>query len=397
MPFTIQDLLLGILVPAAASFGLAAGASGLTRPRPLPRPVAPLAVVCGFLLGYWLLELGPLRPKLDRDWVPYSAVFALIPAALPGRSRVARLVRLAVLAIVIFASAWLLVPTWPTLDPSRTVYLWSWSTYTLALAGGLLWIARTDERLYESVPSGGTSTATVSRSAAGDTPTEKHASSHTARDAQPTTANLRGQSLWLVMMIGALAAASALLALSGSLRFAQTTAAAMAAYAGLAAALVAVRPASTLGGVALVYSLLSSAAMLTGQVNSFSEIPTFSYVLLPLAPFAYGLAVLRQPMRPLPMRRLLLVLAIAVGIAVLALALALAAEFAGEETDEVRLRPITLPERPITVTIEDAGCVGSRLLQRDTHASPIPRGAEHARLDSSRMTIACEYNVFDVL
>ncbi len=93
-------------------------------PAQLQRGVAAIALGGGFWLGYGLL--AGLQGRLDFaptrhwQWIPYAtlAAAAVAAAATPFRSRVA--LRWALTAAISLASAWLIVPTWPDLEPPRT-------------------------------------------------------------------------------------------------------------------------------------------------------------------------------------------------------------------------------------------------------------------------------------
>lgn len=312
MPFSIQDLLLGLLVPALVALGVSAACGVLARPGRRLSWSGPLAVTGGFLAGYWLLQLGPVVPRLDRQWVPYAVALALLPAMVPSRAKVGRCVQLGLLALVVLVAAWLLVPDRDSLEPSRWVHVAVWSLLTIVSGAGLLWVAwveAPDETLV-----------------AGSGPPGDGTAIGAGRERQ-STAVFWGGLCWLGTMAAALACASALLALSGSLRFAQTTAAGMAALLGLAAGCCVARRRPALGGVALVHTLLICSSLLTGKVNSFSSIPAASYAILPLAPLGYGLAVCCGPRR---LARLWLPAVFALIVCGVALGLALAAEFGGE-------------------------------------------------------------------
>ncbi|MCO6457948.1 MAG: hypothetical protein J5I93_21810 [Pirellulaceae bacterium] len=311
MPFSIQDLLLGLLVPALAAALASATCGRLARQGRWFAWSGSLAVTGGFLAGYWLLQLGPIVPRLDRQWVPYAVLLALLPAMAAGRGKLSRCVQLAWLALVVLLAAWLLVPNRDSLEPSFWVHVAVWSLLTFAIGAGLLWIDRAEAP--DETPVSDTTPPPGDRTETG------------AGSERQSAAVFWGGLCWLGTMAVALAFASALLALSGSLRFAQTAAAGMAALLGLAVGCGVARRRPALGGVALVYSLLICSVSLTGKVNSFSSIPAVSYAMLPLAPLGYGLAVCCGQRR---LVRLWLPVAFALGVCGLALGLALMAELA---------------------------------------------------------------------
>lgn len=297
MPFSLRDILLGVLTPAVVALLIDRVAA-----RRAPRGASgAVAVVVGFLTGYWLLGLGPLAPTRDREWLPYAAPLALLPAALLRHPRWRVLAWCAVVGV----AAWLLVPTWAHLEPSRPVVAGLWSAYALSLAWGAAAAGGVRK------PAG----AALPPDAAGPLPEAAASHPHAVE--------------YVVALSGALACAAPLLALSGSLRFAQTAGAAMAALVGLAASwqLAQARPAP--GSVAGVYALLIGAVMLTAWVNSFSSIPGVSYWLLPAAPLAYG-AVRQGAGATRGWRPVGLALAAYAAVCATALGLALWAEFGGE-------------------------------------------------------------------
>lgn len=299
MPFSLQNLLLGIALPIVIAFVLTAISASISRNRVFTGTAAAVAVVLGFLAGYWLLKLGPVVPELDRDWLPYVAIAALVPAAIPHRGRGLFALQLFLLAVTVAGAGWVLVPLWESLEPSRNVHVIVWSGYTFLLSSAMLLIDRVEE---QSLPQNN-------------------------RDSRS------GSLLWLFLIVATSGAGAALLLLSESLLFCQIMLAATAAFSGCATCYVVAdrffqfRP--SLSGISLVYSLLLPAAMLTGQVNSFSSVPTASYVILPLTPLAYGLVFPRRS-ESVSWKRTLLVIGVALAICGLAIGLALAAEFSGE-------------------------------------------------------------------
>lgn len=302
MPFSIRDLLFGIILPAAIALTGTLLAARLFRRKAFVSSGSTLSLIAGFAAGYWLLDLGPVRPEYDWHWTPYAVVLVLIPASLPGTTRGLLVLKCVLLAITIGLSAWLLVPTFESLNPSRTVHILVWSIDTFLLSTGMLLIARA-----EPFP---------------DSP-----SAHVTEEPSRTLAT--GSLLRLSLMIATLAAAAGLLVLSGNLSFGQIAAAGMAALIGFAVAGWFSSRRLPLEGVSLVYSVLISAMMLTGKVNSSSGIPTACYLLLPLTPLAYALALPGRSEK-LSWNRVLSVLGVAIVISGLAIGMALSATLGGE-------------------------------------------------------------------
>jgi hypothetical protein len=298
MPLTLKDLLLGMVVPALVAM-LLSWAATRTAPVAAGKALLPMALVAGFLLGYWLLKLGPIVPTLDLDWMPYTTVLALVPALVPGGRRWSLPLVLVLLAVVCLVSAWLLVPSWPALRPLRPRTIGLWWAYSLLVAVSMWLLARRE-------PVRG--------------PPADDQSMAPTRSPRPVL-------LYLAMMLAVLATAFVLLAMSGSLRFAQTVAAGLAALAGVTATVAIRQGRPSLEGVALVYALLSTGMLLTGYMNSFSSIPLVSYLILPLAPWAYGLIPPSARSQPLRLLRLIVSSSIAMLICGLSLGLAIYAEY----------------------------------------------------------------------
>ena len=242
----------------------------------------------GFLSGYWLLELGPLLPKLNRDWTPYAAVIALPAAVVPVRGWRGFYVKAGLICLAVSLFGWWLVPNWPALEPSREVYLTAWTVYASGLALAMLFLAFRLGGLF-------------------DPPRGESA------EEPPATDVPRGGNLWLIMISGTLLAAFAFLPMTGSLRFALIAGSAFGAMAGTLAAYWRAKDRPPLDGVAIVYAMVISAVMLTGEVNTFGDVPTFCYALLPLAPLAIAILPMSAD-KPVSIGRMLLALVVAVAI-----------------------------------------------------------------------------------
>ena len=124
MNLTVQLAAVTVLAPAAgAVVVLWIGQRFL--PRELRRGWAALAFAGGFWLGYallaWLQSRSDFRPTRHWQWIPYLTLLAAAVAAATTIARLHVAIRWALLAAVAIFSAWLLVPTWPDLAPSRAV------------------------------------------------------------------------------------------------------------------------------------------------------------------------------------------------------------------------------------------------------------------------------------
>jgi hypothetical protein len=235
MPFSLTDVLLGGVAPA-----IVAGVVLVLLRRFLPseladRFAATVAVLSGFLTGYELLGLAPWMPTTHWHWLPYAMLgAAVIGPVAEGGGAFKRVFSHMVMAV---AAAWMLVPTWDDLDPSRTIYLVVIVVYVIGLASLL-------EPLVKRFPG-----------------------------------PLLPAILWATMTTAAV-----VLALSGSLRFAQITLAGAAALFGLMLVACLKRDVNMLTGISSVFSVMAVGSLLIGRVNSFSEVPLASYMLVPVAP-----------------------------------------------------------------------------------------------------------------
>ncbi|MEZ6060560.1 MAG: hypothetical protein R3C19_09380 [Planctomycetaceae bacterium] len=243
MPFDLKDLTHGFLLPAvaaAAVFLLLRTALPFHAARRLP---SPLALVTGFLVGYWLLELGPVKPKSARDWLPAMVVLATAGTLTPWRSLK---VRGAIVLVVAALSAWLLVPNWGRLETTERAFVMAWHVMLVPM---ILCLEPLEERLTD----------------------------------------------WAfpAALTGVAACAAIILLLCGSLRFCQTAGCGTGALAGMSLVCFSGRRQTVLSGIVLPYTILLSGILLIGRIGSFSEVPWFCYVLPPLAPLALWIAAVR--------------------------------------------------------------------------------------------------------
>ncbi len=125
----------GGVVPAAVSTAVMVLAARFLPARVSRRYAAAVALVIGFFVGYVLLpSWAELVPKRHWHWLPYLGLGAMIigPIGLArGVFAVERWLLLLALAIV---AAWLLVPTWASLQPPRSVYVPILAGYLLLLS-----------------------------------------------------------------------------------------------------------------------------------------------------------------------------------------------------------------------------------------------------------------------
>lgn len=284
MPLTFADAAWGFVMPA-----IVAGIVMLLLRRFLPvdlgdRYPAPVAVTVGFLAGYGLLDVGAWQVGMHWHWLPYAALAAAVvgPVALAGGMRLwERWLLYVLLAIV---AGWLLVPDWDDLPFSWSLLVLTTTIYVSLLAALL-------QPLVSRVPS-----------------------------------PLLGTVLSFCLIVIAV-----ILALSGSLRIAQTAGAAAGALVGCTTASVVRSRRGDYAGIALPFALLAVGLMLIGRVNSFSTVPLVSYLLPPLAPLGlWCSAAIGTPRQPGRTGMILAAILVILPLAI-ALGLAAAAEMGGAE------------------------------------------------------------------
>jgi len=244
----VVDILQGFVIPAALA---AAALILLTRLAPweLAKRSAPTAaLVGGFFVGYALLALGAWRPEFHWHWLPYVALLTLPAGILLAGDGKLRIAGVGACLFVAGMAAWLLVPSWPHLEPSRSVYMSIWAPGAFALT--MLLDPLTRKPWQDRLP----------------------------------------VALTAAVLASAACSAPAVIFLSGSARFTQIAGAAAGAMLGVAIAAGVDRKINGLPGVAAPFAVLVSGFLLIAQTDSFSDVPLASYVLVPLAPLALWLA-----------------------------------------------------------------------------------------------------------
>ena len=102
------------------------------------RGSAALAFAVAFWLGHallaWLQSRTDFAPTQYWQWIPYVTLLAAAAAALIAAVQMPLLSRWRVLAVTSVLSAWLIVPTWPDLEPPRAVTVPLLSMYFFLLA-----------------------------------------------------------------------------------------------------------------------------------------------------------------------------------------------------------------------------------------------------------------------
>jgi len=239
MPLSLNDIVYGLIAPAiCAAFAMLL--LGRIPGGVLRRMAAPVSLIGGFLLGYWLLGLEPAGPKVDWEWIPYVVLATMAIGPIAQASGVSWLERALLYTVAAMVAAQILVPTWvPTDDqqPSRWTYLLVWTGFVV---GGSLLLEPLAGRISDATLGG--------------------------------------------VLAATLLACAVLIWLADTMLFAQMALAGAAAAAGVAAAVAVDVRSREMGSAAFPFLILLAALLLTGQVQSFSEVPKLSYLLLPLAP-----------------------------------------------------------------------------------------------------------------
>ncbi len=237
MPLTATDLLLGFVLPAVFAGGTLAVCSRAAKDSALGRLGPSLGLVGGFLLGYFLLKLGPVAPDRHWQWMPYAMLLPLVLGPVSVAPGVTWLERILVYALIAAVAGWWLVPTWEDLEPSRGRHLLVWGAGVVVLAGLL----------------------------------------------EPLSRRLSGTVLATVYFL-TMVFAGGVLVFSGSLRFGQIAGAGAGAFLGLAVASRFRPGGGSLPGLAVGFVLLAAGMLLVGRVSSFSKVPLASYLLVSMAP-----------------------------------------------------------------------------------------------------------------
>ena len=217
-------------------------ALGLARLLPLApvrdRHAASIATCLAFLTAYVSLTLGPISPATHWHFLPYALVAATVLGPVACAQGVTMIERIVVYCVVACVIAWVLVPSWDDLVPSRHVYMLGMVIYIVVLASGL-------HRL-------------------------------TQRQHGPQLPLM----FWLTLSVAAV-----ILILSGSVRFAQIALALAAASFGHALFAMIDRDNHS-RGLELFFAVAVVSLMCIGHVNSFTQIPMFVFWLVPAAPLA---------------------------------------------------------------------------------------------------------------
>ncbi|WP_417731947.1 hypothetical protein [Rosistilla oblonga] len=294
--FSIQDILYGGCLPAVVAVFVFVVMSRVLPEQVGSRYASAAALTLGFFAGYAMLALGPWAAESHWHWLPYAVLITSVAGPIAAAEGVHAVERWLMFALLGGVVAWFLVPDWDDLQPSWAVHASVLAICIACLAGGL-------ESLARRIPG-----------------------------------PLLPATLWMT-----LSAAAVALALSGSLRFAQIALAGAAAMFGLAI-LAWFRPTKTsLVGCGFAVAVLVAGALLIGRVNSFSEVPLATYLLIPLAPLALFASLAGPLSRSEGFKGVVVRLALPILLLGIAVGLAIAAEAGSEEMDYSMRQ---LPQQP---------------------------------------------------
>lgn len=283
MPLTVNDVLFGFVIPLVIAAVIDRSVARPGNFAALRNIAANLGLAAGFVAGVWLLKLSPLRPTAHWHYLPYIAMVAAIAAIVGGAW--GPFARSVTAAVVLGATAYLLVPTWDDLKPTRMVLIVGWAVAAFGL----------------------------------DTLTSALPSRHSPK---------------VIAAIGIATAfgVASLMLMAGSLRFAQFGGCMAAVFCGLALSrwrlsrskesAISAQP-SSWPEISLIFVCLAAGVTLVGQLNSFSDVPLLCYVLVPLAPL--GLWVSAVPVSQCCSQKVLDRIGIGVSLLLLTVSLGVAA------------------------------------------------------------------------
>lgn len=237
IPFTWEEIGYGFGIPAVVALALLWNLRWML-PSAVGRRYAPsVAFSAGMIVGYWLLNLGPLQPEPDWQWLPHFMLMATVVGMISASEDLNVLDRFLLFALATGAAALILIPTWEDLSPPRQQYLIGLTSLVVLLALGY-----------------------------------RHLLSR-----------IDGPVLPFVFFMTCLSGA-VLLMHSGSLVFGAIGLTAAGATLGLTIASRVDKNSRSLDGLAypLVFFLCNS--LMIGHTNSFGNIPIYSYALIPCAP-----------------------------------------------------------------------------------------------------------------
>lgn len=280
MPFSVSDVVLGGLLPIAVTW-MIVGLCGRFR---ADWNAVPLAAAAGLIAAVFALQLTPWVPSTHWHWLPAACAAAALVGTIAELPRIRPVVAWVLTIALAAGCGWLLVPARAGLEPSGPAQMVTFALYVIVLSRPL---ERIGQRL--------------------DGP-------------------LLPALEWFALSGGAV-----VLALCGSLRFAQIGIAAAAVFFALLLISLFRRRIGFMRGTAPLYAVAATGCMLVGRANSFSNVPLASYLLIPLAPLPLCFVSSATDESGTVWRRKALLVGIALAIVGLAVGLAVAAEMGGDE------------------------------------------------------------------
>jgi len=235
-----------ILTQEIVNYGVPLGVAIVTALgcwRCLPESVArryaaAAAVAAAFFVGYAMLpSWAELAPKRHWQWLPYLGVAAMILGPIGLADGVSKIERFMLYLLLAITAAWLLVPTWASLQPPRSTYVPLLSGYLFMLMVLL----------------------------------------------QPLPGRVSGKLFCILLSLVALATALTIAAFI-SLRYGRVSAVAGTAVVGCCVAAFFQKDQLTIRGVMPIYAVLIGGLAFVGFVEP--EMPLFGVLVMPAAPLA---------------------------------------------------------------------------------------------------------------
>jgi hypothetical protein len=142
MNLAIELLVIGLVVPAAIAGLLTWILPRIISGQWATNYAATAAVVIAFVISYALLpEWAALKPERHWQWLPLLAIAAHIVGSAGMQSGQSMWLRAALLAVLAAGAAYLLVPTWPDLQPPRFASILLVAIYLASLMRMLDWLS----------------------------------------------------------------------------------------------------------------------------------------------------------------------------------------------------------------------------------------------------------------
>lgn len=124
----------GVLAPAIASLGIYWLSSSLLSKAAAARSAVGIGFVAGFVIGYLLLpDWAELIPSRHWHWLPWLGLAGGVTGSIGVCAAPPK--RWLLMLATSVAAAWFLVPTWPSLDPPRFIWLVALSVGLVLLIG----------------------------------------------------------------------------------------------------------------------------------------------------------------------------------------------------------------------------------------------------------------------